>query len=373
MNLTTIKNFKIPHLLYLLILVNLSSCNKEELSLDESTSSSENTLYQPENTYTPKKFDLIWLKPPHRSGPNLLTNDEYSMLPITVWVPEGVNKPIPTIIYSHGGGSRANPGESGAEWGAFLAKAGYAFIAMHHMARSSEDIIKNICDPLSVDEQKCDQALYVPYYESTDRPQDAVFIMNNLSKISNDIGVNLDVEKIAIFGFSGGTNTTHYLAGGERDALFGFSPNPEFFKLSDDRPKAYIAMSCGAGLEGGWTEESLNSIAKPFLCATGIGDLSGNIRANFFEQLKGNDQYRFFINSIDALHITFNHQAKGTPDQEKIQAVFHLWLEMTTLAFLDAYVLENGHAKTWLRSPNIKQLAHERLEEHPLFKTWTFR
>ena len=364
---------KAIHLILLFVFLIAYSCAKDEFETIDSISDLIPSSYNIEPTYTTKKFDLQLLSPPHRTGPNPLATSEFSKLPITIWVPENISQPIPTIIYSHGGGSRMQPGESGSAWGAFLAQSGYAFIGMHHMTRSDEDVVLNICGPLNIDQMNCGLTSYTQYYESTDRPQDAVYIINNLDKISERIGYSLNVNQLAVFGFSGGTNTTHYLSGGRRDATFGTSNQPAYFELQNSKPKAYIAMSSGAGIEGGWTEASLKDISKPYLCTTGIADLSGDIRARFFEQLQGEDQYRFYINSSDAIHVTFNHESKGTPEQIASQHLFHEWLEMITLAFLDAYVLEIDSARAWLRNSDIEAFVHELLNENPSFRTWEFR
>lgn len=356
-----------------LLLLNFAACSKDSLPEDRDTSEDIIGLYDSSDEYKPLKVGLFTLQPPHRTGPKQTSDNQYSDLPVTIWVPEALPSPLPTIIYSHGGGSRNIPGESGPEWGKYLAKKGYAVIALHHMIRPPEDVILNICEPLNVSKSACDKALYVPYYESTDRPQDALYVMNNLAEIGSMSGYNFDPSKIVIMGFSGGTNTTHYLSGGKRDVFFGQSNESSFFSLMDERPLAYIGMSPGGGIEGGWTSESLRNVTKPFLCATGQGDFSPDHRAKFFDQIGGSDQYRLFINSQAAIHTTFNHQVKTGSEIAKQQEPFIVWLESIVIAFLDAYVHQNEQALRWLQSDTIAKIVNEALPENEQFKTWSYR
>jgi predicted dienelactone hydrolase len=349
------------------------SCSKQEANPGEELNDQVISWYESQNYFQPLKLDQIKINPPHRSGPNKLESRTYSDLFLTIWVPSNSMSPLPVIIYSHGGGSRETPGESGAEWGKALSSAGYAVIAMHHMKRSAEDVQLNICGELDVLPTDCDLSIYQPYYESTDRPQDAKAVMDNLDNIGKKVGYVFDKDKIIIMGFSGGTNTTHYLSGGVRNAIFGYSNDVIYFSLDDPRPKAFIGMSPGAGTQGGWMEQSLNRIEKPFLCATGFGDLSADLRAAFFDQLSGNDQYRIYVNNPSADHATFNLGFNGNNEDRMNQEIFHQWLKSISIAFLDAHIYDKEEAKSWLKSQNVSDLVHETLTESTQIPTWSYR
>jgi predicted dienelactone hydrolase len=360
-------------ILFLLVAL-LFSCQKESPKDDNDSPTSETPfLYKTEDTFTANQIAQFLIHPEHRSGPNPIGSSEFSNLPLTVWVPKGAPEPFPVVIYSHGGGSRTIPGKSGEEWAKFLAKSGYAVIAMHHMSRSPEDVIANICGELGINPRGCDRNIYVPYYESTDRPQDAIAVMDSLEVIGWKTGFNFDLEKIVILGFSGGTNTTHYLAGGKRNAIFGVSQDTAYYSVEENRPKAFLAMSSGAGIQGGWTPQSLSDINKPFLCATGAADLSAELRAEFYDQLKSNHQYRLFINSQSAQHVAFNHELTGNNQERSDQLIFHQWLEAVNIAFLDYYVKEKKSALDWLKSNNLTEIIHEEIDENSTFPTWSYR
>jgi predicted dienelactone hydrolase len=330
-------------------------------------------LYQSKTSFQPIKLDRIQFRPNHRNGPNVLPFYSYSDLHLSIWVPDNAASPLPVVIYSHGGGSRTNPGESGVEWGKSLSTAGYAVIAMHHMIRSTEDVVINICGELDVLENDCDLSIYTPYYESTDRAKDAIAVMNNLETIGNTVGYTFDSDNIAIMGFSGGTNATHYLSGGKRNAIFGVSNEVAYFSVQEPRPKAFLAMSPGSGTQGGWTSESLATINRPFLCATGLADLSSTYRAEFYDQLNGNDQYRLYINSSSSDHATFNLALAGNDEDKMNQEIYHTWLESIGVAFLDAYIFQNQEAKKWLRSGSLPSVIHEILSESDDIPTWSYR
>ena len=352
----------------LILICGIISCKNEEVNMPTTP-----YLYSPSVTYDAEQVGQIFLHPAHRTGPLALPTESFSNLPLTISIPKNAPQPLPVVIYSHGGGARNTPGQSGTSWAIALAKAGYAVIAMHHMSRSPEDVKLNICGPLGVAPGDCDAAVYVPYYESTDRPQDAICVMDSLSAISQAVGYSFDATRICIFGFSGGTNTTHYLSGGVRNATYGVSPDTNYFSMPDSRPKGYVAMSSGAGTQGGWTSGSLKGINSPFICATGLADLSGEIRAEFYDQMQGDEQYRLYINSASAEHVTFNHEVTGPDMTQQEQQVFHTWLEASVIAFLDAYVNDQAEAREWLRSDNVPAIVNDYLNESTLFPTWSYR
>lgn len=355
----------------ILFALTLTSCSKD--LTPDSELSTDPFLYVAKELSAPQKIGQMILYPQHRKGPNGLNSGNFSTLPVSVWIPEGATSPYPVVIYSHGGGSRTTPGESGENWGEELSRNGYAVIAMHHMARSSQDVIRNICNPMGISSMFCDPNVFIPYYESTDRPKDAVTVMDSLEKIGEHFGVKFDKQKIAILGYSGGTNTTHYLSGGTRNATYGFSEDEYFFSKIDSRPKCFLAMSSGAGIEGGWTKESLESIQVPFFCTTGLGDLSGEIRAAFYDQMKFENQYRLFINSESAGHGVYNLSIEGNAEEKALQEIFHSWLISSSIAFLDGHVKNDQEALDWLRSENLQHFIAHELPENEVFPSWSYR
>ncbi len=350
------------------LLILLSACKKDDTTINSQVS---NELYSSLNSYEATELGMFAYSPPHRTGPNELSGGGFTNLYLTIWVPSNAKQPLPVVVYSHGGNPRTSPGRSGIEWSKILAESGYAAIAMHHLARNSEDVRLNICGELNVEQQHCDVQDFSFHYYGTDRAEDAIYVMNILDSIGKDVGYEFDNGRIAIMGFSGGTNTTHYLSGGVRVSSFDSPVNDIISSFNESRPKAFLAMAPGGGVESGWTAESLSEISSPFFCLTGEGD--NEVRAAFYDQLSGTDQYRLYIPSPSALHSSFNHAFAGNPEDQENQKLFHTWMDAAVIAFLDAYLLENETAKEWLRSPILPEIIHETLAEDVTYPTWSYR
>lgn len=346
-------------------------------------------LYSPIKSYSTLQIEgAVELEPDHRRGPVQLVSEEPSTLPITVWIPEGATHttpPLPVVIWSHGGGGQKTPRESSSGWSEAFASAGYVVLAMHHMVRPLEDVLKNICGHLlGVTESECSAngEKYKNAYESMDRPQDAIAVLDSLQEIGNIIGVTIDATRVAIAGHSGGTNSPIYLAGGERDVLFPSSPGEEFFfSATDSRPKAFIGMSPPGGTSAGWTSVSLDEIDRPFLSATGIADLNPGKRIELHDQLSYGDQYRMFLNSTVAGHDLFDLKPPSylddDPDKQlagrELQELFQSWLISTAIAFVDAYVGDNNDALMWLRSGDMETIIEGVVPNHDDIPPWSMR
>ncbi|RME39003.1 MAG: hypothetical protein D6788_06305 [Planctomycetota bacterium] len=338
------------------------------------TSDTSGCLYASRRAYVPRKVGRSELLPAHRWGPVPLPDSELSVLPVTVWIPEGAPEPLPVVVWSHGGGSRVVPGESAPDWASVLARAGYAVLAMHHMARTQNDLEQNVCLPLGVPVADCDPAVYVNAYESMDRGLDAIAVLDNLTTIGADWGVTFDPDRVAIAGHSGGSTAPLFLAGGERNVVFQSPPNEVFFSASDIRPKAFVAMSPPGGTSAGWIADSLTSINRPFLTATGIGDLTPLLRVELHDQLAPGDKFRLFINSPNATHAVFNLDTDSTNTVSmQRQKTFHRWIASATVAFLDAYVRDWVEARSWLQSGNIATLIDSEVIPSAAIPSWDTR
>jgi hypothetical protein len=297
---------------------------------------------------------MLTLTPAHRQGPNAIDPSLLSDLPLTVRVPEGLDGPLPVVLYSHGGGSRDNPGESGADWSGQLVAGGYAVIAMHHMARTRNDVLANICRPRGVPESDCDTEVYESVYESTDRPQDASAVIDELSTIEAMLGLELDEERMAVLGYSGGTNTPLYMAGGRRNAAPPDSQVTVDAAYPDERPLAFVASSPPGGSGAGWYAEDLAGIERPLLSLTGAGDIEPLLRATLYDEVGEGDKYRLFVNSESLDHGAYN--MTGAQVATGSDAALFEVMSLTTRAFLDAQLRNDDSARAWLEAEAPRDL-----------------
>ena len=321
-------------------------------------------LYQGAGPYDVSMAGRMALQPDHRLGPTMLDPSEHSNLPLTVSIPDGAPEPLPVVIYSHGGGSRQNPGESGASWTAQIAPGGYAVIAMHHMARSMNDMVANICGPRNVDPTDCDPDIWVPVYESTDRPQDAVAVVDSLAAIEAEFGIVLDQTRVAVLGHSGGTNSPIYMAGGRRNAAPPNAPIVVEAEFADPRPIAFVTSSPPGGDGAGWFATELGQITRPVFSVTGAGDIDPELRATLFDDLADGNKYRLFLNSTALDHGAYN--MTGSQTAEGLREQLFAIIAATTLAFLDAHVRDDANARAWLDSDAPGILTAELVDEGPV-------
>lgn len=324
-------------------------------------------LYEPASTYAPNKLGLFYLFPPNRDAAGF---------PVTIWLPDGASEPLPVVLWSHGGGGRRDPGESGPEWSRAFATAGYAVIAMHHMARSTTDMELNVCDRLfGIDAADCPRTTFVDVYETTDKVLDARSVLDSMVELGNLAGVEFDEDRVAVAGHSGGTGAPLFFAGCERNVLPLSDPRELFFHSPDSRPRAFIAVSPPGAEDAGWTNESLARIGRPFFTATGLGDLTPEWRVQPHDAFDSGDKYRLYINDLEAGHSVFNlrHDAGGDPVRIEREEGFHAWLVAATTAFLDAHLLGCDNALAWLESGDLATAVEADVPVGGLAPAWDVR
>jgi predicted dienelactone hydrolase len=182
--------------------------------------------------------------------------------------------------------------------------------------------------------------------------------MDHLDEISRAVGLTglMDSDRIALAGHSAGAGAISMIAGAKR-AYFDSATT-----ISDPRPKAFLALSPQGPGDEGFFESSWDSIDRPFFIGTGAGDTTSgtqevNRRVPFMLMPEGN-KYLLWLNHGGANHGLFNMNLEAcvreVRDQDTCNALL-TFLYSTSLAFLDAHLLDRLEAQSWLSSDLIEK------------------
>lgn len=260
-----------------------------------------------------------------------------------VYSPKEMPGPLPLVMFSPGlGGGHKDYSSLGRAW----ASHGYVVVTFDHPG-SSRDIVGPPALGKAIKERK----------NVILRVEDVRFVFDRILAGGDGHAVlkgRIDAKKIAMTGHSYGAYTTMAASG----LAFTYEGNAAF-SMPDERFKAAIAMGT-QGIEDlffGTHERSWDKISIPLMTMTGTLDKGSRgqdytWRNQAYEHLKPGDKYNVIIEG--ATHVTYAGEYPeklGIPRKEpKHDPRHYAWIEMTTLAFLDAYVKDEKAAKAWLRS-----------------------
>ena len=125
------------------------------------------------------------------------------------------------------------------------------------------------------------------------------------------------------------------------------SPDVSFL---DPRPRCFLALSPQGPGRFGWKDDSWREIFRPVMTMTGLGDYSNGEQAPDrlvpFERMPPPDKFRVFLDSTNALHLTFNLNGSGPNDSSA-------YLTSAGLAFFDAFLRDRPEARAWLSSAHL--------------------
>jgi predicted dienelactone hydrolase len=258
-----------------------------------------------------------------------------------VHAPVGVKGRLPLVLFSPGlGGSHKDYAYLGRAWSSH----GYIVVTFDHPG-SNRDIFEAGGAP-ALAKALADRNNVVL------RANDVRFILNRLFDGSDNVlNGRIDGTRIAMAGHSYGAHTTMVLSGLTFGRL-GEANHP----LTDNR----IAVSIAMGTQGiedryfGTNARSWDTITIPVMTMTGTLDKGSSgqdytWRNEAYEHMKPGDKYNVVIEG--AGHNSYYDQApliaRGKPERDPRHFG---WIEMTTLAYLDAYLKHHETGKLWLRS-----------------------
>lgn len=272
---------------------------------------------------------------------------------------------LPVVIWSHGGGAKADGQLNNAEWGDALAGAGYVVIHMAHIPRTSteRDALYAEFGLTPTQGAACFGVLQV------DRPRDATAVINALATIQAqvpELPAPLDLDRVAMGGHSFGSYTVRTIEGARVDlcppssGVTNLPANWPYRSVSfrSAVPKAFMALSPQGPDRFGFFPTSWSGLDRPDITMSGDGDITtGNAsqdddgetppdRIYAFTNMPPGEKWLMYIASTDAVHNTFNLNNNQRPD-------FVSWVRATGLAFMDTYLRGSTTARSWLATNQL--------------------
>jgi dienelactone hydrolase len=288
------------------------------------------------------------------------------IVPVKIYYPDHADGKFPVIIFSHGlGGSRSGYEYLGRYW------ASHGYISVHLQHLGSDSSVFQGSRPGEI-MRSLKRSVANPQ-NSINRPLDVKFAIDQLEQIDraeSPLRGHLDLDRIGMAGHSFGAFTTMAIAG----QVFVL-PNGENYSSPDPRVKAAIAMSSSVPPKENQYDLAYSKIKIPIFHMTGtlddspVGETKAYQRRIPFDHTRGADAYLVTFTGGD--HMIFSGRMlkmRGPKDAE-----FQKLICAGSTAFWDAYLKDNGAAKTWLDGGGFaadlgdegvfeKKLAHAR---HP--------
>jgi len=280
-------------------------------------------------------------------------------LHVNVVYPDSPGK-FPVIVFSHGAGGSQDGYQYltryWASYGYVVIQPSHAdSIALHHASGDKDYGLA----------QAAEAAVNHPD-EQQNRPRDISFILDSLPELERKIPAlhdKFDAKHIGVGGHSFGAFTSQVIAG----ATLKTSSNAPSMDLSDKRVTAALAISGQGSGAMGLTEDSWKNLHLPMMFMTGSNDFSlgghgPDWREEPFLKSPAGDKYLVFING--AAHMTFSgivaredlQQGVGAiaMNQERIAMLRDV--QVSTLAFWDAYLKNDKSAMKYLASDELQQM-----------------
>jgi predicted dienelactone hydrolase len=267
-------------------------------------------------------------------------------VPYLVRYPTDLTGPAPVVIFSHGlGGSR----EGAAYYGDHLASHGFIVVYVQH---PGSDV--GIFDGKGLSRAVADASLSPR--SALDRFFDIPFALDQLAAMSQAPGPlqgRLDLNRIGMSGHSFGAVTTEVMAGQVFRAGASL-PEPRF--------KAFLAMSPSPDRDGD-NARAFARITRPFLFLTGTRDEaqvgpraleSAENRDKPFEAITGVPENLVVLTGGD--HMVFSgrqEMGRSRPGDERFRDI----VKAASLAFWDAYLMDDDAAAHWLRDGGLAAYA----------------
>ncbi|MBL8957869.1 MAG: hypothetical protein JNK82_44250 [Myxococcaceae bacterium] len=298
-------------------------------------------------------------------GLNLPAASGGRTLPMRVRWSAQAPQPMPIVIWEHGGGYDPDGHRLSSEWSRTFAKAGYFVVHLAHVAPDAAQLTAMCAEVGVTDPAECDDlSLDGMLDEETEanvfssiavaRPTDVRRLLDGLptlaSRVLQQQGVVLDIDRVAVAGWSGGSQAPMQLAG----ALRTVSASLPAFASPDARPVAFVAISPQGPGYSGFFDTSWAGARGPLLVVTGEHDekpantLTGAVRRLAYDNLPPGQKHLWYSNIDDPgiAHGSFNLGDQGSTDPELM--ALSAGLTAVVVGFCDAYVKADPAALSWL-------------------------
>ena len=281
-------------------------------------------------------------------------------LPVHVYYPNAPG-PFPVIVFSHGaGGSGDCCGELPRHW------AGYGYVVLLPTHADSVQLRRENGEKVGLGRGMMEAVSSIVNDPTVlpNRTADISFLLDSLEELqerSPELSGKLDRTRIGVSGHSLGSMTTQLIGG----ATLGSGANaPQF---ADNRVRAIEMLSGGGRLRVGQNQHSWDNIHIPALVLAGSRDPgsaiavpgSSNAQKEIYDFLPPGDKYNIYLEGAN--HMTFigmGRMAPGGLVNGATQAALFRDVQMSTLAFWDAYLKSDQAAREWLASGSLAAESH---------------
>lgn len=259
-------------------------------------------------------------------------------VPAKIYYPKAADGPLPAIVFSHGlGGSRDGYAYLGRHW----ASHGYVVV---HVQHHGSDI--DVWRKAGGDRSLLREAAQNPD-NAVQRPKDVSFAIDQLAVLNREgpLAGKLDLGRVAAAGHSFGGYTTIAVAG---QVFIG--PQGREMRFGDPRVKAAVVMSGPGPKRKDLLDRVYGEIRIPLLHMTGtrdespIGLTAVADRRVPFDQIDNADQYLMILEEGGHMVFAGLRRFRAGPKDDR----FHELILMSSTAFWDAYLRDDGSARQWL-------------------------
>ena len=270
-------------------------------------------------------------------------------LPVHVYYPAAAGT-FPVVVFSHGAGGS---GDCCADLPKHWAEYGYVVLAPTHA--DSVSLRRKNGEDIGIGQGMLEAVASITNDPGVlpNRVRDISFLLDSLDELARrapQLDGKLDRTRIGVSGHSLGSMTTQLVGG----ATFGTNGGGAR-KFVDGRVRAIEILSGGGRLRVGQNEHSWDNVRVPTLALSGSRDPGSVIagpgfsgeRKLVYDFLPPGDKYGVYIEGAN--HMSFIGYGG---------AEIFSYVQMSTLAFWDAYLKDDGGAREWLTSSALADCSH---------------